>query len=67
MKNQEKRIVVNYKYTYTTILDVKIGDKVVLPSPSWLSDVNSTWIGTVTELESDYSGYCVSVISKIKS
>ena len=62
----EKRIVVNHRYTYVTVLDVKIGDEVVLPSPSWLSDVNPTWTGTVTKLESDYDGYCVSVISKIE-
>ena len=62
----EKRIVVNHRYTYVTVLDVKIGDEVVLPSPSWLSDVSPTWTGTVTKLESDYDGYCVSVISKIE-
>jgi hypothetical protein len=62
----EKRIVVNHRYTYVTVLDLKIGDEVVLPSPSWLSDVSPTWTGTVTKLESDYDGYCVSVISKIE-
>jgi hypothetical protein len=62
----EKRIVVNHRYTYVTVLDVKIGDEVVLPSPSWLTDVSPTWTGTVTKLESDYDGYCVSVISKIE-
>ena len=62
----EKRIVVNHRYTYVTVLDVKIGDEVVLPRPSWLTDVSPTWTGTVTKLESDYDGYCVSVISKIE-
>ena len=62
----EKRIVVNHRYTYVTVLDLKIGDEVVLPSPSWLTDVSPTWTGTVTKLESDYDGYCVSVISKIE-
>ena len=46
--------------------DLKIGDEVILPSPSWLSDVNPTWTGTVTKLESDYDGHCVSVISKVE-
>ena len=63
----EKRIVVNHRYTYVTVLDVKIGDEVVLPSPSWLTDVSPTWTGTVTKLESDYDGYCVSVISKLEN
>ena len=63
----EKRIVVNHRYTYVTVLDLKIGDEVVLPSPSWLSDVSPTWTGTVTKLESDYDGYCVSVISKLEN
>ena len=63
----EKRIVVNHRYTYVTVLDLKIGDEVVLPSPSWLTDVRPTWIGTVTKLESDYDGYCASVISKLEN
>ena len=63
----EKRIVVNHRYTYVTVLDLKIGDEVVLPSPSWLTDVSPTWTGTVTKLESDYDGYCVSVISKLEN
>jgi hypothetical protein len=66
MKQTEKRIVVNHRYTYITFLDLKIGDEVILPSPSWLSDVNPTWTGTVTKLESDYDGPCVSVISKVE-
>ena len=67
MKQTEKRIVVNHRYTYVTVLDVKIGDEVVLPSPSWLTDVSPTWTGTVTKLESDYDGYCASVISKLEN
>jgi hypothetical protein len=59
------RIVVNHRYTYITFLDLKIGDEVIVPSPSWLSDVNPTWTATVTKLESDYDGYCLRVISKI--
>jgi len=66
MKQTEKRIEVNHKYTYVTFLDVKIGDEVIVPSPSWLSDVSPTWTGTVTKLESDYDGHCVSVISKVE-
>jgi hypothetical protein len=66
MKQTEKRIVVNHRYTYITFLDLKIGDEVILPSPSWLSDVSPTWTGTVTKLESDYDGHCVSVISKVE-
>lgn len=66
MKQTEKRIEVNHKYTYVTFLDVKIGDEVIVPSPSWLSDVRPTWTGTVTKLESDYTGYCASVISKLE-
>lgn len=63
----EKRIVVDNRYTYVTVLDLEIGDKVVLPSPSWLTDVRPTWTGTVTKLESDYNGYCASVISKLEN
>jgi hypothetical protein len=62
----EKRIVVNHRYTYITLLDLKIGDEVIVPSPSWLSDVNPTWTATVTKLTSDYDGYCLRVISKIQ-
>lgn len=63
----EKRIVVDNRYTYVTVLDLEIGDKIVLPSPSWLADVRPTWTGTVTKLESDYNGYCASVISKLEN
>lgn len=66
MKKTEKRIEVNHKYTYVTCLDVKIGDEVIVPSPSWLLDVSPTWTGTVTKLESNYTGYCSKVISKLE-
>lgn len=34
-----KKVVVN-GYTYETDLDLEVGDEVVLPTPSWLLDVN---------------------------
>lgn len=53
------RVLVNDKYTYETDLDLKIGDEVLCPTPSFLRDVKSpTWEGTVTALNSDYTGYC---------
>jgi hypothetical protein len=60
-----KKVIVNNNYTYETNLELKIGDKVVLPTPSYLRDtLENTWIGTVTALESEYDGYCYKVIRK---
>lgn len=50
-------------YTYETELPVKVGDKVLLPTPYWLRDVKGpTWEGKVTQLTSDYTGPCVRII-----
>jgi len=60
-----KKVIVNNNYTYQTNLDLKIGDKVFLPTPSYLRDTSeNTWIGTITALESQYDGYCLKVIGK---
>ncbi len=61
-----KRVVVNGGLTYETNLDVKVGDTVLLPTPSWLQDVKGpTWEGKITSLESDYTGPCVRVLGKV--
>jgi hypothetical protein len=57
-----KKIVVN-GYTYETDLDLKIGDRVILPTAAWLRDVKGpTWVGVVEALESDYAGPCARVL-----
>lgn len=62
---QLKRVMVG-RYTYETDLPVKMGDKVLLPTPSWLRDVKGpTWEGTVTAMESDYTGQCVRILKVI--
>ena len=61
----ETKLVMVGNYTYETDLDLKVGDKVVLPTPSWLLDVKPpTWTGEVTSLSSTFQGNCLSVISK---
>jgi len=48
-----KRVQVG-KYTYETDLPVQVGDVVLLPTPSWLCDVQPpTFEGTVTSLTSN--------------
>jgi hypothetical protein len=61
------KVVVNGKYTYETGKHtVNVGDTVVLPSSEWLRDVQGdTWEGKVTSTESNYNGYC-STILKVK-
>lgn len=64
---KKMKIIVNNQYTYETEEKAEIGDEVVLPSPSWLRDVNGpTWTGKVTATKSDYDGYCSKVIKVIK-
>ena len=54
-------------YTWEAPETVKIGDKVLLPVADWLRDVKgNTWEGEVTALESDYDGYCKSIIKVLK-
>lgn len=61
-----KRIMVG-NYTYETNLNLKVGDKVVLPTAYFLRDVKgATWVGQVTSLASEYDGSCEKVISKVK-
>jgi len=61
-----KRVVVNHSHTYETNLDLKVGDTVTLPTPSWLRDVKPpTWEGEVTSLESTYDGACAKIINKV--
>jgi hypothetical protein len=60
------KIIINGQYTFSTNLSLKVGDTVLLPTPSWLIDVQGpTWTGKVTSLTSDYDGYCQKVISKV--
>ena len=54
-------------YTWEAPKTVKVGDKVLLPTADYLRDVlGSTWEGEVTALESDYDGYCKSIIRVLK-
>ena len=54
-------------YTWEAPETVKIGDKVLLPTADYLRDVfGYTWEGEVTALESDYDGYCKSIIKVLK-
>ena len=65
-KDSFKRVMVG-QYTYETDLPVKVGDKVMLPTPYWLRDVKGpTFEGTVTSLESKYTGDCVRILSICK-
>lgn len=59
------RVVVEGAYTYETTLSLKVGDRVVLPTPEWLAPVKGrTWEGVVTSLESTYTGPCARIIRK---
>lgn len=52
-------------YTYETDLKLKVGDQVILPTAYYLRDVKGpTWVGTVTAINSDYTGPCEKVIAK---
>lgn len=58
-------LVGNHTYE-CDIIDIKVGDKVLLPTPYWLQDVKGpTWIGEVTSLNSDYDGQCERIIRKV--
>jgi len=62
-----KKIIINNKYTYMCDKPVKIGSEVKLPTPQWMREFqDSTWIGKVTSLKSDYNGECESVIEVLK-
>ena len=56
-----KKVVVNGKYTYETDIDVQIGDIVLLPSAGWLD--KQPWQGTITALNSTYTGECRKIIA----
>jgi hypothetical protein len=55
-----KRVIVN-GYTYETDMKLKVGDRVLLPSP-----FTDTWEGIVDSLKSDYTGHCSQVIKKLR-
>jgi len=61
-----KRVIIDNKYTYeTNIPRLRVGNKVVLPTPYWLRDVRgNTWIGRITSMTSTYEGYCEKIISR---
>jgi len=62
-----KKIIINNKYTYMCDKPVKIGSEVKLPTPQWMREFqDSTWVGKVTSLKSDYNGVCESVIEVLK-
>ena len=60
------RVETDHKYTYETgNIEVKLGDKVIVPVAGFLQDVyGTTREVTVTSLDSDYDGYCVRIIKK---
>ena len=60
-----KRVMVDSNYTYETDLDLKVGDKVVLPTAYYLRDVKGqTFVGEITALQSNYNGPCEKIIKK---
>lgn len=61
-----KKYIINDQYTYESdIKGLRVGTKVVLPTPSFLLQVKPpTWIGKITAVNSDYMGYCEKIISK---
>ena len=61
---EKMKIEVNgYTYQYDGKKKVKVGDKAILPTPSFLRDIKGpTWKGVVTKLNSNYSGRCQNVI-----
>lgn len=62
------RVQVDGKYTYETNKRVAVGDLVVVPNPAWLQDVKGqTRECTVTSLESDYTGPCLTIIGVLKA
>jgi len=62
-----KRVVVN-GYTYETDLDVKVGDRVLLPGGGVRAMLGElTWEGTVTAIGSAYTGPCRRVICVVKT
>jgi hypothetical protein len=56
-----RRVVVEGRYTYETDLDLKLGDRVLLPG----SAKGGNWKGTVTALTSKYSGPCSRIVRKV--
>jgi hypothetical protein len=63
-----KKFIVDDKYTYESDMKgLRVGTKVVLPTSYFLREVKGpTWVGKITSLKSDYSGYCEKIISKYK-
>jgi hypothetical protein len=62
-----KRVVVDGRYTYVTGKKVKVGDRVILPTPDWLRDVRGeTFEGTITALKSGYDGPCKRIIGIVR-
>ena len=67
LKKPVLKIIINNKYTYMCDKPVKIGSEVKLPTPQWMREFqDSTWVGKVTSLKSDYNGVCESVIEVLK-
>jgi cell shape-determining protein MreC len=55
------KVLIDNKLTYDSgKLNVKVGDKVVLPGLPWMK--SETYVGTVTSLETDYSGPCKQIL-----
>ena len=57
------RIIVNNQYTYETDYPCNIGDTVICPGGR---NPNAKWEGTVTALESTYTGPCKKILGLIQ-
>jgi len=57
------RIIVNNQYTYETDYPCNVGDTVICPGGR---NPNAKWEGTVTALESTYTGPCKKILGVIQ-
>ena len=50
-------------YTYETDQEAQVGDIAVLPTAQYLRDIKGdTWEGEITDISSEYDGYCVCLL-----
>ena len=62
-----KRVVIDGQWTYETTEEVHLGDRVVLPSGRKSSlKGQAVWEGTVTSLQSAYTGPCKQIIRVVR-
>ena len=54
-------------YTYETDQEAQVGDIAVLPTAQYLRAIKGdTWEGEITDISSEYDGYCVKALTIIK-